>query len=91
MDQALRSEFGDRVSYVLPDSGMFIFARFQGVDTRKMVMRAVESGVLYLPGDSTFVSDPDYSTARLNFSYPGREEISEGIRRLGRVFRPSSP
>ena len=86
MVDELRDSFGDRTDFVKPESGMFVFSFFKGVNTRESLKEAVKRSVLYLPGDALYVSDPRYDAARLNFTYPSEDKIKEGIRRLRQAF-----
>ncbi|BBD72268.1 aminotransferase [Sulfodiicoccus acidiphilus] len=86
MVDELSEVFKDKVEFVKPESGMFVFALFKGVNTRTALEKAIANSVLYLPGDSLYVSDPQYNSARLNFTYPSEDKIREGVRRLKKTF-----
>ncbi|PWB84063.1 MAG: aspartate aminotransferase [Methylocystaceae bacterium] len=85
---AVRSTLGDRLSFVVPDGGMFLWARFhdeQEIDTQKLLRHAAEEGVVYMPGVYFYASEPDASTLRLNFTRGAPEELREGVARLSRA------
>ena len=83
MEQALRREFGDRVSWPEPKGGFFLWASFgHDVDTDALLERAVAHSVVYVAGSAFFVDGRHSEYARLSFSAPSHERIDEGIRRL---------
>lgn len=70
-------------TWTKPQGGLFFWVDFGGVDTVALARKALEKKVAILNGVS-FCVDPDVGKkfARLNFSYPKREEIEEGVLRL---------
>ncbi len=87
MKEAFKEYLGSLVNFENPQSGMFFFVKFNNVNTRKLLEGAIKAGVMYLPGDITYVEAPDYTTARFNFTYPNEEKIVEGIRRLSDAIK----
>ncbi|RLG79370.1 MAG: aminotransferase [Thermoprotei archaeon] len=65
-----------------PVGGLFVmvFLPSYDIDTKKMLMEAIDAGVAYVPGASFFANGMGWNTMRLNFSYPSPEEIREGVR-----------
>ena len=65
-----------------PVGGLFVmvFLPSYDIDTKKMLMEAIDAGVAYVPGASFFANGMGWNTMRLNFSYPSPEEIKEGVR-----------
>lgn len=80
--------FPTEVKWTRPDGGMFLWAELpSGVDTKKMLHRAVEKGVAYVSGKAFFpYARGGENCMRLNFSYMNRDLICEGIRRLSDVI-----
>jgi len=70
-----------------PDGGLFLWVTLPDhMDADEMFYEAVEQNVAYVVG-SAFHSDGGGRNAmRLNFSYPTKEEIVEGVKRLGKVI-----
>lgn len=74
------------VSFDAPDGGMFLWARLSpGVDTARVVERAVENGVVFVPGAPFYAERPEANTLRLSFATPTPDQIDEGVRRLAEV------
>ncbi|MFD1936762.1 MULTISPECIES: PLP-dependent aminotransferase family protein [Nonomuraea] len=70
-----------------PDGGMFIWVRLpDGVDTTQLLRRALTHDVAFVPGAPFYPAEPDPSTLRLSFSTYRPEDITEGMRRLGRAL-----
>jgi 2-aminoadipate transaminase len=57
------------------------------IDADRMIMRAVEHGVIYVAGDAFYVSGGGRSTLRLSFSAPAPDRITEGVARLATTVR----
>ncbi len=71
-----------------PQGGFFIWLELpEGIDTVKMLPKAIEAGVNYLPGPACFASRGGRNTIRLAFSYLKLEEIEPGLRKLGEVIQ----
>jgi 2-aminoadipate transaminase len=70
-----------------PNGGMFLWAKMaQGVDTMAMVQKAVDNGVIYVPGVPFFPGNPKANYLRLSFATPSTEQIEEGVKRLARAM-----
>ncbi len=88
MLESLEEYFPSSCRWTRPVGGLFIFAYLpEGLDTKAMLPEAIERGVAYVPGASFFAEGGGENTMRLNFSYPSKEQIREGIRRLGLLIR----
>lgn len=72
-----------------PDGGLFIWGRLpKGIDVLKIFPEAIERKVAYIQG-SVFFAEPEGTEnyIRLNYSYANDEQIDEGIKRLGGLFK----
>jgi 2-aminoadipate transaminase len=89
MEQSLRAELGDTLSWVQPRGGFFIWARFpEGIDTDALIMRAVQRGVAYVTGSAFYVDEgASRRWARLSFSFPPIDRMREGVKRLAVAVR----
>jgi 2-aminoadipate transaminase len=84
MVEALRSTFGDRLSWPPPRGGFFLWATLPDqIDADRLLPRAVEHGVVYVAGEAFFVNGSGKNLVRLSFSAPPPERIREGVRRFG--------
>ena len=74
-----------------PEGGMFVWVRLPaGTDAATLLPRALAQDVAFVPGAPFFAAEPDHATLRLSFSTHTPAEITEGMRRLGRVLtRPT--
>jgi 2-aminoadipate transaminase len=85
MVAALRDAFGDRLAWPQPRGGFFLWATLpDAIDADALVPRAVESGVIYVPGQAFYVggSHDGRNIVRLSFSAPAPDRIREGVARL---------
>jgi 2-aminoadipate transaminase len=94
---ALAEYFRDwpTVTWTVPSGGLYVWLKFPNhIDTGRggtLVDRAVQAGVLYVPGEDAYVPDehgfiPRHE-ARLSFGVATPGQIREGIRRLREACR----
>ncbi|MGW0885512.1 aminotransferase-like domain-containing protein [Streptomyces sp. NPDC002671] len=75
-------------AWTRPEGGMFLWARLpEPYDTTALLPQVVKQDVAYVPGAPFYAGTPDPSTLRLCFVTQTPDEISEGLRRLGRGLR----
>ena len=73
--------------YTRPEGGLFIFAELNpGMDAAKLLLKAVDKGVAYVPGTHFYAFGGHENTLRLNFSMPTLEQIHQGMAKLAQVF-----
>jgi len=65
--------------YTRPKGGMFIYGKFEGVDTMLFVEKCLEKGVVFVPG-SEFGGKAD--EIRFNFTHSSLPLIREGLKRI---------
>ncbi|QIW24291.1 PLP-dependent aminotransferase family protein [Sulfolobus sp. S-194] len=84
---ALEKYFPKEAIWSRPVGGMFVFAWLpQKIDTVKMLEESMKRGVAYVPGSSFYHDYSGRNTMRLNFSYPTKQELEEGIKILGNTI-----
>ena len=70
-----------------PEGGMFVWVRVGGdVDSAKVLPKAVDLGVAFVPGWPFYANDPDRTTMRLSFVTNSPEMIDEGLSRLATAY-----
>ncbi|MBE6030308.1 MAG: PLP-dependent aminotransferase family protein [Clostridiales bacterium] len=84
MVAAMEKYFPEEVTYTVPEGGMFLWVTFpEKVKAMKLAPKAIEKGVIFVPGDAFYVSIPEGAhTARLNYTNASLEKIDEGIKKL---------
>jgi 2-aminoadipate transaminase len=88
MNEALRAEMPSGYTWTQPDGGMFLWVTGpQDLDGLKLLSRAIEHKVAFVPGRDFFPGDGGKNYLRLNFSNSSPERIREGVRRLGALCR----
>ncbi len=88
MEQALRRELGDLVSWPEPKGGFFLWAALpESIDTDTLLTRALAHAVVYVAGSAFYVDGRRSNRMRLSFSAPSIERIDQGIGRLARAVR----
>ena len=83
MEQALRTELGDRLTWLAPKGGFFLWATLAaGYDDVSLLERALEQRLVFVIGSAFYVDGTGHDRIRLSFSAPSAERIQEGVRRL---------
>ena len=85
---ALDGDLGDRLTYVRPDGGMFVWATARGVDTDELLIDALDAGVAFVPGSAFAVVDEGSTALRLSFATAAPDQLGEGCRRLRAALDP---
>jgi DNA-binding transcriptional MocR family regulator len=88
MEQALRSELGNLLSWPAPKGGFFLWATLPpGQQDEEVLRRALDARLVFVIGSAFYVDGSGHDTIRLSFSAPTEERIVEGVRRLAGVLR----
>jgi len=83
MIEGLKAVLPPAWSWAYPDGGLFLWVRApQHVDTTKLLERALEQHVAFVPGAPFWVNRDVRNTLRVSFSNSPEERIAEGIKRL---------
>jgi len=90
MEQTLREQFGDRLTWIQPKGGFFLWAKLpDGYECESLLSKAIEQGVLFVIGSAFCVDGSGHDRIRLSFSWPTAEKIREGARRLAAAMEPA--
>ena len=85
---ALREAAVPGLEWQRPAGGFYFWCRLpDGASPGRLLARAAEAGVSFLPGRACFVDDPDAAHVRLNFTYPPADRIAEGVSRFAAALR----
>ena len=86
---ALEAEMqGLGVEWNSPAGGMFLWLRLpEGMDAIKLLPRAVERGVAFVPGSAFYADHADPRTLRLSFVTVSEDQIRTGITALAGAVR----
>jgi 2-aminoadipate transaminase len=57
------------------------------MNSKKVLAKAIERKVAFVPGESFYARGGGENTMRINFSYASPENIRIGIERLGNTIR----
>jgi 2-aminoadipate transaminase len=77
------------VEWTKPDGGLFLWITVpEHINTSELFYMAVEEKVAFVPGEACYPKGYlKHNTMRVNFSYPTKDEIIEGVRRLSTAIR----
>jgi 2-aminoadipate transaminase len=87
MIAALDRTLGDRVRYVTPEGGYFLWIRLPGIDTDRLAAAADQAGVPVVKGSSCYPDDRGRDELRLAFSGVTPDEITQAVERLAALVR----
>lgn len=84
MDRALTRYCQPALSWRKPGGGYYFWCRLnENLSSRALMMELFHDHVAILPGEAFYPGSEGSNWFRLNFTFPPREQIEEGIRRLG--------
>lgn len=88
MMEAIEQHFPREVHWVRPEGGMFIWCRLpKGISAAKVFQKAIQQNVAFVMGSVFHACGGGDNTLRLNFTNSSREQIQDGIKRLGTVLQ----
>ena len=87
MDENFPADMG--VEWTKPDGGLFLWITVpESINTSELFFMAIEEKVAFVPGEACYPKGHlKHNAMRVNFSYPTKDEIIEGVRRLSTVIR----
>jgi DNA-binding transcriptional MocR family regulator len=84
---AAMQEFLPELSTTRPGGGFYLWVDLpKGIDSKKMLPRAVENLVAYTPGTAFYGNGTGQEFLRISYSYPTPENIKVGIQRLAQTI-----
>jgi len=88
MLEAMEDFFPEETSWTHPQGGLFLWSTMpKGMNSKKVLEKAIEQKVAFVPGESFYARGGGENTMRLNFSFAKPEIIRLGIERLGKVIK----
>ena len=77
------------VTWTKPEGGLFLWITVpENINTMELFYQAIEEKVAFVPGEVFYPEGfKRHNTMRINFSYPTKEQIVEGVRRLSSVIK----
>jgi len=87
MEENFPPEMG--VKWTKPEGGLFLWITVpDDINTLELFYMAIEEKVAFVPGEVCYPKGyRRYNTMRINFSYPTKEQIVEGVKRLSSVIK----
>ena len=77
------------IVWTKPEGGLFLWITVpEEINTSDLFYKAVEKKVAFVPGEVFYPEGyKRYNAMRINFSYPSKDEIAEGVKRLSSVIK----
>jgi 2-aminoadipate transaminase len=77
------------VNWTKPEGGLFLWITTpEDINTLDLFYMAIEEKIAFVPGEVFYPEGlRRYNTMRINFSYPTKEQILEGVKRLKTVIQ----
>ncbi|MFA7667984.1 MAG: PLP-dependent aminotransferase family protein [Burkholderiaceae bacterium] len=90
MLDAMDEHFPATASWTRPEGGMFVWVNLpEHLDGSRLLERAIERNVAFVPGAPFYAGQPRANTLRLSFVTVSEQRIREGIATLGELIRES--
>jgi 2-aminoadipate transaminase len=87
MLDAMAQYFPAGVNWTRPEGGMFIWVTLpKHIDAMKLLERALEQKVAFVPGAPFYANQPETNTLRLSFVTVPQERIRAGVEILGKLI-----
>lgn len=88
MMSRLDEKLGNKIEYVKPQGGMFIWITLPaGVSMKEYVQRCLENKLAVVPGNAFYVDEEKpCQSFRINFSTPSKEQIVAGVDIMAKVL-----
>ncbi len=84
----MEKHFPSEFNWTRPEGGLFLWTEMpESMSGSELLVKAIERKVAYVYGSPFYPDKKGDNTFRLNFSNASLENISEGIRRLGELFK----
>lgn len=76
------------VSWTRPEGGLFLWLTLpKHVNATELLPKAIENKVAYVAGVDFYPDANVFNDMRLNFSYPTKEQMVEGLKRLAQTIK----
>lgn len=86
MMNCLDQYFSTDVTYTRPEGGMFTWLTLPAqLTARDFLQKALQENIIFVPGDTFYVSEPDTQTLRLNYSNVEEATMRKAMCTLGRL------
>jgi 2-aminoadipate transaminase len=91
MEENFPADMG--VNWTKPEGGLFLWITTpEEINTLDLFYMAIEDKIAFVPGEVFYPEGlRKYNTMRINFSYPTKEQILEGVKRLKAVIQKYTP
>lgn len=83
----LLQKYLPEAKFSLPEGGMFLWVEYPKVSEKELMEGCLSRGVAMVPGSEFSPVGRSSSNFRMNFSFLGKEEMEEGVRRIAKVYR----
>ena len=92
MLEAIRDYFPESVKYEIPQGGMFLWLEFgEGIKAMDLLNKSVKEGIIFVPGETFYASNPVLNTARFNFSNTEESKMKKALATLGNLLKKMEP
>ncbi len=88
MLETMKEHFPDEVTWTEPEGGLFLWVELpKHMSAEKLLPKAIDLKVAYVYGQPFYPSGEGENTLRLNYCNASPDNIREGIKRLGKLFK----
>ncbi|KAA3635644.1 MAG: PLP-dependent aminotransferase family protein [Calditrichaeota bacterium] len=88
MIKAMEEHFPEGITWTHPEGGLFLWVELpKNMSAKELLPKAIDLKVAYVYGQPFFPSGEGENTLRLNYCNATHDNIREGIKRLGTLFK----
>ncbi len=88
MLEAMKTYFPESVTYQIPEGGMFFWLEFaKQFKTMELLEKSMKEGIIFVPGETFYASNPVLYTARFNFSNTEENKMTKAFATLGELIK----
>ncbi len=88
MLEAMKTYFPESVTYQIPEGGMFFWLEFgESFKTMELLEKSMKEGIIFVPGETFYASNPIFNTARFNFSNTEENKMIKALATLGDLIK----
>lgn len=88
MLDAMKAYFPASVTYQIPEGGMFLWLEFsKEFKTMELLEKSMKEGIIFVPGETFYASNPVFHTARFNFSNTAEDKMMKALATLGTLIK----
>jgi len=84
---AYLDEILPQFEYTKPLGGMFVYGRLKGINTKNLVEKCLDNGVVFVPGSEFYVNNIKEDEIRFNFTNTSASQVYKGLNIIKNIIK----